>query len=114
MRPPCVDALWQALDDGPSHPYFELALVLAQAFEQAADGKGKERHALEGERFEDQPIVQVAEWLGSTDFPIGQAVKKALEAGRLSPGAAQSEILGSMNYLAAAFIVIGRGKTETP
>lgn len=84
--------------------YESLARVLQEALDQAAAGKGKERHANEGEAFEDQQIVQLGEWLGSNHFQLGQAAKKLLESARLPPDRARREILGAINYAAAAVI----------
>lgn len=84
--------------------YSELARVLDDAIAQAQDGKGRERHAGDGEAFEDQQIVQLGEWLDSTAFAVGQACKKAIESLRLPPDRARAELLGAINYLAAAVI----------
>jgi hypothetical protein len=43
--------------------------------------------------------------MGSNHFEIGQACKKALESARLSPEKAVAELLGAINYLAAAVIL---------
>lgn len=89
--------------------YETLASVMDDAIAQAQTGKGKERHAGYGEAFEDQQIVQLGEWMGeSTVFAIGQACKKALESTRLDDESARRELLGAINYLAAAVIVIDR------
>jgi hypothetical protein len=87
--------------------------VLHRAREQAALGKGLERHATAGEAFEDQQIVQLGAWMGSTHFEVGQACKKSLESTRLPPDRAVRELLGAINYLAAAVILIER-KEPTP
>lgn len=108
---PTVDAL----DPAPTQrlgalPGYELlAAVLDEALQQAQGGKGIERHAGGGEAFEDQQIVQLGAWMGgSTAFAIGQACKKALESTRLPDDRARAELLGAINYLAAAVIVIQR------
>lgn len=94
--------------------YERLAAVLDQALEQAQAGKGKERHA-SGEPFEDQPIVQLGEWMaGSTVYDVGQASKKAIESTRLKPAHARHELLGAINYLAAAVIVLDRRAQANP
>ncbi len=90
--------------------YEQLARVLQEALDQAAAGKGKERHANEGEAFEDQQIVQLGEWLGTNHFQLGQACKKLLEAARLPPDRARREILGAINYAAAAVIQMDRAQ----
>lgn len=84
--------------------YISLAEVLDAALEQAQAGKGMERHATPGEAFADQQIVKLGEWMGSTHFAVGQACKKALESTRLEPDAAERELLGAINYLAAAVV----------
>lgn len=90
-----------------AHPdYTELERVLSEAVAQAAAGKGFERHATRGERFEHQQIVQFGRWLGNTGFQVGQACKKALESHRLPREKAKSELLGAINYLAAAVLLV--------
>lgn len=88
--------------------YRLLALILAEALSQAQDGKGKDRHA-SGEPFEEQPIVAINESLGSNHGAIFQAIKKARESSRLPRDRARFELLGAINYLAAAIIVLDRG-----
>lgn len=91
--------------------YGALADVLDKALNQAQFGKGNDRHNQNEERFEDQQIVQLGEWMGrSTVFGIGQACKKAIESTHLSDEKAIEELLGAINYLAAAVIVIQRRK----
>ena len=92
----------------PTPEYQELARVLDLALAQAQDGKGKDRHAGEGQHFEDQQIVQFGEWMKSTAFAIGQACKKSIESTRLPKDRAIAELLGSINYLAAAVIQLER------
>jgi hypothetical protein len=95
--------------------YQRLGKVLSDAMAQAARGKGKERHAGVNENFEDQQIVEIARRLGSEDGPLFQAVKKIYESKRLSREAAKAELLGAINYLAAAIIVreeAARGNDE--
>ena len=84
--------------------YRSLASVLAAAIEQAASGKGKERHARAGEPFEQQKICEITRRVGF-GFPLGQAIKKAEEAPRLGDRASD-ELLGAINYLAAAVLVM--------
>lgn len=85
--------------------YEQLRAVLARAVEQASAGKGKERHAC-GEPFHEQKIVKLTEWTGGTGFAVGQACKKAIESTRLPRDRAVAELLGAINYLAAAVIVL--------
>ena len=100
-------------DMGYVGPYKSLRRVLDEAFAHASAGKGFERHAC-GEPFEQQTICQTARAHG-IGFCTGQAEKKGRESHRLLPmvgGAdrAVSELLGAINYLAAAVIVIREGR----
>lgn len=90
--------------------YRSLAEVLGEALSQAEHGKGAERHSF-GEPFEDQKICQIARWVG-IGAPLGQAIKKAVEAERLPRDAAIQELLGAINYLAAAIIVLKEQPNE--
>lgn len=82
--------------------YDKLQAVLNQAFNHASRGKGKERHDVLGENFEDQPIMWIEKHFKS--FQLGQAVKKVHESQRLSKERAVLELLGAINYLAAKVI----------
>ena len=90
-------------------PYYALAEVLHHALMQASIGKGAERHA-NGQRFEDQPMLQISRMLRSPAGCLYQVMKKSQEAqGMLdngNPEAAQREILGAINYLAGAYMII--------
>lgn len=77
--------------------------VLEEALKQASEGKGKERHASDGEYFEDQPICEIARRLGGGD--LFQAVKKIYESVRLPKEAAVRELLGAIIYIAAEVIL---------
>lgn len=87
--------------------YTALRTVLDAAFEQAATGKGKERHASD-KAFERQPIMEIARMVGP-GYQLGQAMKKSQEAfGMIQRGnstAARAELLGAINYLAAAYLL---------
>lgn len=90
-----------------NHPGYEtLAAVLQEAFDQAATGKGAERHANDLP-FHEQPMQQIARRRG-LGFLLGQVDKKTEEAqGMLERGeraAWRREILGAINYLAGALI----------
>ena len=84
------------------------------AYGQAAEGKGKERHA-NGEKFEDQPIMTIAKGHG-LGYQTGQAAKKLQEAHTLlklrGKHAAIQEILGAINYAAAAVLLIEQMEDE--
>lgn len=84
--------------------YDKLFRVLMAALDQAASGKGKERHASDGVAFEDQPMSSINRTLNSVDGFLYQAAKKAQESRRLPSGRAQAELLGAINYLAGAAI----------
>ena len=91
--------------------YLSLWSTLQDAWSQAAFGKGKDRHQKNDEPFEDQPICMFARRVG-IGFPLGQAMKKIDEAARMEQEAAVNELLGAINYLAAAVIVL-RELSET-
>lgn len=83
-----------------------LVSVLIAAYHQAATGKGNERHGNDLP-FDKQPILAITRMVG-LGFPCGQIQKKAQEAcGMVERGAfrsAEAELLGVINYAAAAFI----------
>jgi hypothetical protein len=85
-------------------PYASLSAVLIRALDQAAHGKGMERHASPDEQFEDQPIIEIGRRLGSADFQLGQAVKKIYESKRRPTPRAVEELLGAIVYISAAII----------
>lgn len=82
--------------------YDSLGDVLARAYEQAALGKGAERHGKD-KPFDDQPMQHLIELYGH-GFALGQAGKKMQEALRLPHDAAIRELLGAINYIAGAVI----------
>ena len=81
-----------------------LGDVLARAYEQAAVGKGAERHA-SGKPFDDQPMQHLIELYG-IGFALGQAGKKMQEAQRMDKDAAVRELLGAINYIAGTIIYL--------
>lgn len=85
--------------------YHALAAVLQMALDQAQEGKGALRHA-NGQPFLSQPIMEIGRMVGN-GYQLGQAMKKAQESTRLPWPAAQRELLGAINYLAAAYLDIG-------
>lgn len=85
--------------------YHPLAAVLQMALNQAQEGKGAVRHA-NGQPFLSQPIMEIGRMVGN-GYQLGQAMKKAQESTRLPWPAAQRELLGAINYLAAAYLDIG-------
>jgi hypothetical protein len=86
--------------------YERLIGVLLQAYDQAARGKGVERHGGGGVPFHEQPMMTINRALGSTDGFVYQAHKKSLESTRLDNDAAVRELLGAINYLAGAVIFL--------
>ena len=99
----------------PRHPsditdggYDSLRSVLLAAFDQACNGKGRERHS-DGEPFEQQICCQITRRHGLA-FATGQAAKKLDEVHRLlrdkGHEAAIADCLGAINYAAAAVIVL--------
>lgn len=88
--------------------YEPLAGVLHEAHDQAALGKGVERHA-NGKPFVEQPILSIGRMCG-LGFQTGQIQKKVQEAtGMFNRGqkdAAIRELLGAINYCVAAVLLI--------
>ena len=92
------------------HPYMVLRCILDEAYEQAAEGKGKERHA--GDKpFLRQPIMEIGRMVGE-GYNMGQAMKKLQEAETLlrlegkGVEAAVRELLGAIVYTASAVILL--------
>lgn len=91
------------LADPASVPGYEsLEDVLDRAYEQAARGKGHQRHG-QGQPFEQQPMQTICDLYGP-GFALGQAAKKAQESMRMEREPAVRELLGAINYLAGAVI----------
>lgn len=88
--------------------YERLADVLQRAYDQAAVGKGKERHA-QGLPFHEQPMQRMSDLYG-VGFTLGQAAKKSQESQRLPHDRAITELLGAINYLAGAVVYLERTK----
>ena len=87
--------------------YEQLADVLARAYDQAARGKGRERHAND-RPFHLQPMQDLIR-LHGVGFATGQASKKASEALGLPTVERQvAELLGAIVYLAGAVIALER------
>ena len=85
--------------------YEPLYEVLRRALDQAQSGKGHERHATD-KPFLHQPILTIGRMVG-TGYQLGQAMKKAQESTRLPTKERQvAELLGAINYLAAAILMI--------
>lgn len=88
--------------------YAPLRDVLEAAYSQAAEGKGKERHA-NGLPFARQPILSIARMVG-IGGPAQQVMKKTQEAVGLARRGefvrAEAELLGAIVYAAAAIILL--------
>lgn len=88
------------LDDA----YSSLRRVLDAAYDQAATGKGAERHA-NARSFESQPMQSISDLLGDNHGLLFQAVKKIQESTRLPHyRRRERELLGAINYIAGAII----------
>jgi len=85
--------------------YSQLAEVLSRACEQAAEGKGAQRHG-QGLPFDEQPMQTISKLLGTEKGMIYQAIKKAQESTRMGTEPAVRELLGAINYLAGAIIFL--------
>ena len=91
--------------------YEGLLYTLIDAYEQAARGKGKARHAKNGATFKDQPIFTIAREHGLA-FLTGQAAKKLSEiysflddeADDTLYERAYNELAGAIVYTAAAMM----------
>ena len=106
------------LDIVPVKGYESLQYVLKQAYDQAAVGKGKERHA-GGRSFDQQPIQTIPRTIGGIAGLGGltyQINKKSTEATNMAVrgnfDAAQREFLGAINYLAAAYLYVEHLKAQ--
>lgn len=113
------DAVW-VLEHMATYPltndnYTTLRAILDAAFNHAAVGKGKERHA-RNLPFDKQPMLETTRLVGP-GFPLGQAIKKAGEAaGMIERGeldAAEAECLGAINYLAGCVAWMRERAKET-
>lgn len=94
--------------------YEQLETILGEALEQAAAGKGKERHAT-GQAFEDQPMQLISKLLGDNHGLAFQAIKKVQESLRLPDDRAIRELLGAINYIAGMVIFLREAaKNEVP
>lgn len=91
------------------YQYSLLYETLMGAYYQAAEGKGRERHAT-GEAFQDQLIMLIERF--DIGFQRGQAVKKIVESKRLeatSKEAAVRELRGAIVYCSAKIISLEGG-----
>lgn len=109
---------WQAVrvENGdyllPGHKvegYKSLEGVLFRAYQQAAVGKGSERHG-RGLTFEEQPTQVISDLLDSDAGLAFQAIKKVNEGMRLEHEPKIKEMLGAINYIASIVIRMERNK----
>ncbi|WP_160153330.1 hypothetical protein [Microbulbifer sp. ALW1] len=85
--------------------YETLTDVLERALQQAAAGKGNDRHA-QGQPFHEQPMLRISELLDSDGGMAFQAIKKIQEARRLPTRERRvAELLGAINYIAGMVIL---------
>ena len=96
----CCDESYKILND-----------VLYEALERAAYGKGKQRHALGNEKFEDQQIFRATRFYGLGGLYF-QAEKKLRESYNLTGEAKVKELLDVVVYVAAA-IIYSREKSQS-
>lgn len=90
--------------------YENLFAVLTDAFNQAAYGKGKDRHA-KGAPFDEQRMQTISSLIGSDKGMEYQAIKKLTEGLDMSdPQACEKELLGAIVYIAG--IIIWRKSQE--
>lgn len=92
--------------------YETLSAVLIRAYEQAACGKGRDRHA-SVLPFHEQPMQRIEALVGG-GFCAGQAIKKIQESGRMDRDAAVRELLGAINYIAGNIIALERAGVSKP
>lgn len=106
--------------ESPSHRltaapgYEQLVQVFAAAHDQAAYGKGKERHA-NGLPFHEQRMQGISDLVGSPDGMVYQLMKKTTEGLQFdSPEKREHELLGALNYLAGIVIWLRRHEAAKP
>lgn len=91
--------------------YIKLKDTLHEAYLQASEGKGAERHA-NGLPFEQQPMLTLARMIPPSPISglVFQACKKAIEASGMAArgefAAAKRDLHGSAVYDAAAAILV--------
>ena len=83
--------------------YTALQDVLDRAWQQAACGKGAERHG-QSKPFTEQPMQTISDLLNTQNGMLYQAIKKIQESTRMDRDAAVRELLGAINYVAGAII----------
>lgn len=105
----------QLTDKSRVSGYEALETVLCAAYNQAANGKGKERHA-QDDPFLEQPIMEIGRLLKSVDGELYQAIKKVREGLMMARNGeadrAVREFLGAINYIAAATLLVAEQSGE--
>ena len=91
--------------------YKTLKIALDAAFNRAAKGKGADRHA-NGRPFDQQPILSIQRDLGSTQFALGQIMKKTTELTKFNDDDAKKELLDIMVYAAAAWVYLDQREKQ--
>ena len=89
--------------------YLKLSDVLNEAYEQATEGKGRERHD-DGEYIENQHTLRTGRT--HVGFLTGQAAKKIEEQARLPLEQQKQELLGAIVYCAFQVILINEKLEE--
>ena len=103
------DPVERALRSAPG--YEQLVEVFTAAHDQAAYGKGKERHANDLP-FHEQRMQTISDLVGSPDGMLYQLVKKTTEGLQFdNPEKREHELLGALNYLAGIVIWLRRHET---
>lgn len=92
---------------GENPQYNSLLRVLKEAYQQAASGKGAERHG-NGLPFDKQPMQVISDLLDSDAGMLFQAMKKLQEGSRMEPAAARREYLGAIVYIAGIIVRMDR------
>ena len=117
MGRPKKEQMVEAVLVEANDPYDTLSEALGEAYAQAAEGKGFERHS-RGEDFEEQTMFKIQELLAEhpCGHLAGQAIKKIVEAGRLvelkGVDAACAELDGAIVYTAGIKIALRKIVTD--
>jgi len=85
--------------------------VMQGCFDQMQGGKGMARHGTPGIPFLLQQTWQIIHECGE-GFPLGQAIKKAIESNRLSGEMKIIELRGAVNYLLMALLYLEEENNE--
>jgi phosphoribosyl-ATP pyrophosphohydrolase len=91
--------------------YAPLIDVFSRSLAQAGLGKGMRRHGHTHARWIEQPMFTIRDHVGS-GFPLGQAIKKIIEAQHLDHGKAIDELLGAINYVASEIVALAKEADE--